>query len=541
MILTVPAIEADRWPTLGPELCDWIEAYAVFGPGDLRGQPYVLTPEKKAFLYRLYEVWPKGHERAGRRRFKRGCLSLRKGVAKSEFAAIVAYAELSATAPVRCAGWRGKTPIGGPVDDPFIVCVAYTEEQSDELVYGALKVITEEGPLAKDFDIGLERIMRRGGDGKAVSVATAPNARDGARTTLNIFDETHRLTLPGQKRAHQVMLANVPKRRLGDAWTFEVTTAFAPGEGSIAEATMDYARLVAGGKIKDADLFFFHRQASDKHDLSTDAGARAAVLEASGADAAWSDIDSILASRRDPTTDQTYWERVWTNRPVRSADKAFDITRWQELAMDQDKPEAGKLITLGFDGARTRDSTALVGTDVETGFQWLEGLWERPTNLRVDAVWEVPVHEVDSAVAAAFERWSVFRMYADPFYWESKLAEWAGKYGDDRVVEWRTNRDRIMAYSLRAYRNAISRGELSHSGDVDLARHLGNAVKRPLTYRDESAETEAEKQLWLIQKERPDSPHKIDAAMAADLSWEARMDALTAGAETEAWPAYGAV
>jgi hypothetical protein len=33
-----------------------------------------------------------------------------------------------------------------------------------------------------------------------------------------------------------------------------------------------------------------------------------------------------------------------------------------------------------------------------------------------------------------------------------------------------------------------------------------------------------------IRKERPDSPLKIDATMASVLSWEARRDAITAGA-----------
>jgi hypothetical protein len=48
-----------------------------------------------------------------------------------------------------------------PVTDPYIPLVAYTEEQSDELAYGALRVILDESPLRDDFDIGLERIMRK--------------------------------------------------------------------------------------------------------------------------------------------------------------------------------------------------------------------------------------------------------------------------------------------------------------------------------------------------------------------------------------------
>jgi hypothetical protein len=33
----------------------------------------------------------------------------------------------------------------------------------------------------------------------------------------------------------------------------------------------------------------------------------------------------------------------------------------------------------------------------------------------------------------------------------------------------------------------------------------------------------------LIRKDRPDSPHKMDLAMAAVLSWEARTDAIADG------------
>jgi hypothetical protein len=78
VILTVPV--DDVWyPTLGPQVCEWIETHLVFGPGDLRGQPAVLDDEKRALIYRMYEVYPKGHTLAGRRRFKRAGISLPKG------------------------------------------------------------------------------------------------------------------------------------------------------------------------------------------------------------------------------------------------------------------------------------------------------------------------------------------------------------------------------------------------------------------------------------------------------------------------------
>jgi phage terminase large subunit-like protein len=357
VILTVPALDTKPWPSLGKQVCDFIENYLVFGPGDLRGEPARVDPEKRALIYRFYEVYPKGHAQAGRRRFKRCAVSLRKGSAKTELLAWIAGAELHPDGPVRCDGFdsRGE-PVGSGVTDPYVPMVAYTEEQSDELAYGALRVILEQSPLSDDFDIGLARIMRKQGDGKAVSLATSPDARDGARTTFQCFDETHRFTLPRLKQAHRTMLANIPKRYLSDAWSLETTTAPAPGEGSVAEDTMDYARQVADGKIGDSRLFFFHRQAGDNHDLSTEAGIRAAVIEASGPVAEWSDIDGIVEQWRDPTADRTYLERVWLNRLVRASERAFDTERWKELAAKECPVADGDLITLGFDGSRYNDA-----------------------------------------------------------------------------------------------------------------------------------------------------------------------------------------
>jgi hypothetical protein len=115
-------------------------------------------------------------------------------------------------------------------------------------------------------------------------------------------------------------------------------------------------------------------------------------------------------------------------------------------------------------------------------------------------------------------------MYADPPYWEAQVAEWAGRYGEDRVVEWWTNRRKAMAYALASYSTAIAGGELSHDGNVHLQRHIGNACRHYIPLHDDQG-----RPMWLIYKEQPESPHKIDAAMAGCLSWEARNDAVAAG------------
>lgn len=527
-VLMVPNDGNNRWPTLGPLVCAFIEQNLVFGPGDLRGMPAKLDNEKRALIYRAYELFPQGHQWAGRRRFKRVGLMLQKGTAKTELAAWLAACELHPDAPVRCAGWnKDGTPRGQGVIDPYIPIVAYTEEQSEELCYGTLLVVLQEGPLKDDFDIGLERIMRKRGDGKAVALSTSPNARDGARTSFSVADEVHWWTLPRLKQAHQTMLANIPKRKAADAWALEVTTAPEPGSGSVAEMTLDYARAVAEGRLHDSHdsrLFFFYRYASDVHDLQTEEGARAAVIEAAGPTVEWRDIESIVELWRDPTTDRAYWERVWCNRMVRSSNKAFGVEVWAKLAKPESPVHDGDLITLGFDGAMFHDSTGLMATHIETGYQWVLGVWQCPHGQKE---WQVPETEVDDAIAGAFEQYDVWRMYADPPYWQSWVAKWAGEYGAERVIEWWTNRRLQMTRALEGFDTAIKSGSLSHDANETLSQHMGNCFRHDLPQLDEQG-----RHLWLIRKERSDSPHKIDLAMAAVLSWQARTDAIASGVET---------
>lgn len=128
-----------------------------------------------------------------------------------------------------------------------------------------------------------------------------------------------------------------------------------------------------------------------------------------------------------------------------------------------------------------------------------------------------------------FEQYTVWRLYADPPYWQSWIAAWQGEFGEERVIEWWTNRRKPMTAALESFNTSMHEGAISHDGSPDVTRHIGNARKAELPgWRDEEG-----KALWLIQKERPDSPHKIDLAMAAVLSWEARTDAIAAGALTE--------
>lgn len=531
MLLVVPGPDPEPWPTLGPGICDLIEERAVYGPGSLQGEPYVIDPEFRAFIYRAYEVYPRGHAWAGRRRFKRVGLSVRKGLAKTEKQALLALCELHPDGPTRFDGWDAAgDPVGRPVRAPYIPMLAVSVEQVEELAFGALTYIVTEGPDADLFDVSLERICRldeRGkADGKAVPLANSPGARDGARTTMNCFDEPHRLFLTRQLQAHQTMDANLPKRPLDDPWSLYVGTAGEPGQNSVMEQIHGEALLIAEGKVDRPDLFYLYRTDDGGRDLSVKDERIAAVAEATGPAGEFGpgQFDEIASKWDRPGADKAFLERVWLNRWVKSGSQAFDMTK---VVHSEHSIPDGAFVTAGFDGSRWRDATAVVITEIATGRQTLLGCWERP---EFADEWEVPEREVTDLVADMMSRFDVWRLYCDPWGWDATIASWAGSY-PDRVVEWAVGgggSQRRVAAATQSYSAAVASGEVSLADDVwrpKLVEHMGHAGRRELKMLDDTGQP-----LWVMQKQDGRLGDKFDAAMAGMLSWTACVDARRDGA-----------
>lgn len=554
-VLIVPRLDLS-FPTLGPALADFIEDRFVFGPGSLAGLPAKLDDEKRGALYRLYEVYPQGHRLEGRRRFQRGSLEWRKGLAKTEFAAWVCGVELHPEAPVRCDGFDAfGQPVGRPVAYPYIPMMATTEEQVSELAYGVLKYVLEESADADLFDISLERIVRlndRGrADGMAVPVSNSPGSRDGALTTFQHFDEPHRLFLPRQLAAHETMSANLTKRPMEDPWAFYTSTAGEPGQNSIQEQVRGEAEKIDRGEIEDPALFFFARWAGEKHvDLMPRPATTkepevtpkqalknrvAAIAEATGPAGEYGpgQFESIAKNWDRPGADLAFLERVWLNRWRRGNSRMFDTARITNvLAKPGQCIPAGAFITLGFDGARYRDSTALVATDIVTGLQQLLGLWERP---EFADEWEVPEEEVTGLLADTMRTFDVWKLYGDPPHWTETMGSWSGRW-PDQIEEWFMNNRKRAAYAAREYAEAMASASVTFGGvdddsrdflaHTDFIRHLTNTGTKDTRLLDEEG-----KPLYIMAKPDGRLEFKIDASAAGNLSWKARLDAIASGAK----------
>ena len=154
----------------------------------------------------------------------------------------------------------------------------------------------------------------------------------------------------------------------------------------------------------------------------------------------------------------------------------------------------GAEVVLAFDGSFNGDTTVLVVASVD----------QRP---HVDLVelWEaggaqVPIVDVEAAIRQACRRWRVLEIAADPFRWARSLQLLDGE--GLPVLEYPQSPGRITPATARFY-EAVVNGQLTHSGDSRLARHISNAVLR------EDARGAR------LAKERKDSPRRIDAAVAA--------------------------
>lgn len=538
--LIVPPLERNEekiYASLGDQVAEWLEDHAVWGPGSKFGKPVTIDDEFHAWLVRAYQIFPHDHPRAGRRRFDLCSEEKAKGTGKTEHALIVAQAEFHPSSPVRCVGWervgRAWVPVGGPTPYPRLIFVASSEDQVQRTAFGRFRSALQKSDLAGDYHITLDRIVLLGDDeapaGEAYPLAVSPDTADGDLPTFQHVDEPHRWDSKRHHEMFHTISENALKDVDADAWTMTTSTAGHTGGGSVEEDLLQTAQAVLRGEGEKPGFFFMRRHCPDTDEwpLETFEQVEAAVLEARGPAAEWSgDIPRIVAKRFDPKTDKAYWDRVWLNHWVKGGGRAFDPAVWASRNTGHEIL-SGAFVTLGFDGARRRDATGLVLTDIASGAQNVLGCWQRP--LDADEDWEVPADEVDAAVSAAFERFDVWRLYADPPFWDDWVRVWDGRY-PDRVAAWWTNREKPMAHALRSFEAAIIGGDLTWWADDPFAEiyaeHMANAYRKKIPSRDEE-----DLELWVIRKDRPDSPDKIDLDMAGCLSWEARMDAVAAGAK----------
>lgn len=540
------ADRADAVMTVAPA---WVEAHCVVPDGFRAGQLLRLYQSQLEYFGAFYTV--KGDVEfdsvnpllAAAFRYRRALDIGPQKVGKSPRSA--SHICLEGVGPSLFAGWAGPDdgyacidhgcgcgweypyepgePMGMLRPSPHIPIVAMSEDQTGN-IYKALRPMIEKGPLRFLMPKTGEDMIRLPGDGLVEPVTSNWKSRLGGRYSFVVETEVGLYT----KRNGLSDVADTLHRNLagmGARASLE-SNAWDPAENSVAQREYE---LVEKGKVDDVyvqvtwppkNLSFANKAERRKifrivypADTLRENGGHVEIESIEAEAAAMVEHDAAQASR------------FFGNGRETGSGAAFDLEIWIQRAVKAKLVvPRGTLATIGFDGSRKWDHASMIGTTVEDGYQWPLGIW-RPETYPDH---EIPAAAVTATLEEAMDFLTVARMYPDPPYWDETVNVWKGRW-PGIVQEWWTNRQKPMAYAIRNWHQAIGDGSMHHCAEDDpfcalFTEHVGNAHRYPSGIFDEERV-----ELWLVQKERPGSPDKMDSVPAGVLSWEARMDAIAAG------------
>lgn len=422
-------------------------------------EPFRLRPWQSDIVRKLYPM------RGDRPR--QGVVSLPRGNGKSGLAAVLALYALFAD----------------DEEGAQVLIVASDERQARIVFNAARRMIELDERLAEQVQVFQDRIRVPHTDSELRPLPAEPGALQGWDPSLVVVDELHVVT----EGVYDSMLLAAGKRER--SLLLAIST---PGEStdSIMWRLVEYGR----NHPEDAAFRLFEYAAPEGCALDDEKSWKTA----NPALGDFLHIDAVRATLR--TTREPAFRRYRLGQWVGQIDRWLPWGAWEALTDTARVVADRERVVLAFDGSASGDSTALVGCSIGPDpHVWVEGLWQDEG----DKQWRVPRGDVDTAIAAAFERYDVVELAADPWGWRSEIEGWSKLHGERRVLQWNTAEARRMAPATDRFYAAVADQSVSHDGDSRLATHLGNCVAKSTTLGD------------LVHKDKRNSPRKIDAAVAA--------------------------
>jgi hypothetical protein len=512
--------------SLGWGVIEWMVTFLLQPAGPFAGQAFMPTLEQARFLLWWYAV-----DDHGRFVYRKGVLRRLKGWGKDPLAAAMALAELCG--PVVFSHWDADgNPVGKPQSAAWVQVAAVSQDQTKN-------TFTVFGPMAskklrETYGLEINRtIIYSEAGGRIEAVTSSPSAIEGGRPTFVILNEIQWWLENNNGHAMQNVIAgNVDKAAFGGCRSLAICNAHRPGEESIAEKLWETYQDVQAGNAVDTGLLYDALEAppdtpvSELADLIEDPEAYQAGLqklreglEVARGDAVWLDIDTLLMSVLDVSNDVLESRRKFLNQINAAEDAWISPTEWAACFNPELPPlKKGERVTLGFDGSKGNDWTALVACRVDDAALFVLKVWNPD---RYDG--HIPRAQVDKMVDWAFGQFEVVGMRADVREFESYVDQWGAKYG--KKLKIKATPKHPVAFDMRGntkqfthdcerFLDAVQDRAIQHNGDVTLKQHITNAHQRPNNHG------------IAIGKATKDSSRKIDAAVCAVLAYGLRQEFL---------------
>jgi phage terminase large subunit-like protein len=192
------------------------------------------------------------------------------------------------------------------------------------------------------------------------------------------------------------------------------------------------------------------------------------------------------------------------NQWVSSVETWLPAGSWDECAGEVTLTSDDEIV-LGFDGSYNGDASVIVGAVVPKNDEpvkvFMVKAWEK--DLEHDGPeWRVDIGEVEQTVLDFCQKHNVKEIACDPFRWQRSM-EFLENQGLP-VVAFPQSPQRMIK-ACAGFFDLVAEKRLVHDGDALLSRHMSNTAVK-LTPAGPH-----------IKKESPNSPRKIDAAVAAIL------------------------
>ncbi|GIE98940.1 terminase [Paractinoplanes rishiriensis] len=502
--------------TLGWQIAGWCAEYLLADDGG----PWRFTREQLRFILWWYAV-----DATGRFVYRKGVLQRLKGWGKDPLIAVLCLVEL--VGPSRFSHLDTVTgePVGIPHPQAWVQVAAVSKDQTRNTMTLFPGLMSDRFRTTHGIKEGAEIIRANRGRQRLEAVTSSYRALEGGRSTFVALNETHHWIRGNNgDRMYETVDGNATKK---DSRYLAITNAYLPGEDSVAERMREAYEKIAEGRAVDVGVLYDSIEAHPKTPLTPQA--LRIVLPKIRGDAVWLRVETIIQSVLDITLSPARSRRMWLNQIVADEDALYGPENWVPLEVEGATLKPGDEITVGFDGGKTDDATALVAIRVADQVAFVLGAWERPDGPAGDG-WEVDRQAVDNAVHDAFRVFTVQGFYADVALWESYIADWAAAYGEGLVVKaegrnpiaWdmRQSLQRVTRAHERLMRSIFD-GKLGHDGDRALRRHVLNARRRSNNYGVS------------FGKESRESPRKVDLYAALMLAHEALYDLRTRGKKTQ--------
>ena len=509
--------------SLGWGVINWLYAYVLTPGGPHAGQPFMPTMEQARFILWWYAV-----DEDGKFIYRSGILRRLKGWGKDPLAGALALVELCG--PVEFSHFEGGRAIGKPKYDPWVQIAAVSQDQTRNTFTLFPALISPK--LKEEFKLDLNKTIIYDGRGKMIEgVTSSPLALEGKRPTFVIMNETQWWVEANDGKAMaKVIEGNVTKSAYGTCRSLSICNAHVPGQDSVGEDDWEAYLKVQAGKAMDTGILYDALEApsttpvSEIPSLDEDPeGFKAGIeelkrgLEVARGDATWLDIDLIISSILDVRNPVSESRRKFLNQVNASEDSWIAPREW-DACQGSVKLEPGDKITLGFDGSKSNDHTALAACRIEDGAVFLLKSWD-PEKCPDG---EIPRADVDATVRSAFERYNVVGFRADVHEFESYVDEWGRDFR--RKLKVKASPGNPVAFDMRGLKkkfaldcekflDAVLEGEIVHDGDPALRWYILNCHRNPTNYDAVS-----------VRKESRNSSRKIDGAITAILAFGARQE-----------------